>query len=87
MNVYMRQGVRITTAMRRDAVCICDALIEYGSEIEHDGGRWSVHLSASSASNLAAVLTALKLCLDGNAIAAVKVSIDGEVYAMEGMTT
>lgn len=83
----MGQGVRITTTERRDAECIGDALIEYGSEVEQDRGRWAVHLSASGASDLTAVLTALKRCLDENAIATVKVSIDGDAYVMEGMTT
>ena len=30
-------------------------------------------------------LTALKACLDENAIGAVKVAIDGQAYAMEGV--
>ena len=87
MNVSMRQAVRITTKKRRDAKCIADALIAHGSKFEREERRWSVHLSSSSAPELTAVLTALKSCLDENAIAAVKVSIDGEAYAMEGMTT
>ena len=38
----------------------------------------------SSGSLIAAVLDALKECLDANAIAAVKVSVDDQHYVMEG---
>lgn len=38
----MRQGVRITTTEGRDAECIGDALVEYGSEVERDRRRWAV---------------------------------------------
>jgi hypothetical protein len=81
----MRQGVRITTTKKRDAECISDAMSGYGSEVERDGRRWAVHFSTSGASELPAVLSALKDCLDENAIATVKVRIDGRAYAMEGM--
>jgi hypothetical protein len=85
MNVCMRQGVRITTDRRSDATCISDALAQYGSEVEREGKRWAVHVSASTApEQLTAALAALKLCLDENAIAVVKVEIDGQAYAMEG---
>jgi hypothetical protein len=86
MNVSMRQEVRVTTDKRREAKCIADALIAYESKVERDGRRWSVHLSASSAPELTAVLTALKDCLDENAMAVVKVMVDDRAYAMEGMT-
>jgi hypothetical protein len=75
--VSMRQGIRIVTAKRRDAECISDALSGCGSEVERDGGRWTVHVPASGAPDLTAVLTTLKDCLDENAIATVKVRIDG----------
>jgi hypothetical protein len=82
----MRQGVRIRTDRRRDADCIADALHEYGSEVERAGRRWAVHVSgAITPEELTAALASLKLCLDENAIAMVKVEIDGQAYAMEGM--
>ena len=84
MNAYMRQDVRITTDKRADAECISDALVEYGSELEKEGNRWTVRLSAPDAPDLTAVLTVLSTCLDENAIALVKVTIDGQAYAMEG---
>ena len=84
MNVFMRQDVRITTDKRADAECISDALVEYGSELEKEGNRWTVRLSAPDAPDLTAVLTVLSTCLDENAIALVKVTIDGQAYAMEG---
>ena len=85
LDVCMRQGVRITATKKRDAECISSAMSGYGSEVERDGRRWAVHFSASGTSELPAVLTALKDCLDENAIATVKVRIDGRAYAMEGM--
>jgi hypothetical protein len=82
----MRQGVRIRTDRRRDADCIAGALHEYGSEVKRAGRRWAIHVSVTSAPDeLTAVLAALKICLDENAIAMVKVEIDGQAYAMEGM--
>jgi hypothetical protein len=84
MNAYMRQGVRITTGKRADAECISDALVDFGSEVERKGEGWAVQVSASSPRELTAVLAALKTCLDDNAIASVRVTIDGQAYAMEG---
>jgi hypothetical protein len=82
----MRQGVRIRTDRRRDADCIADALHEYGSEVERAGRRWIVHVSVTSTPDeLTAVLAVLKICLNENGIAMVKVEIDGQAYAMEGM--
>lgn len=46
----------------------------------------SVQLSAPNGAALPDLLTALKQCLDENAIAAVKVELDGQAYAMEGLT-
>jgi hypothetical protein len=43
-----------------------------------------VQVSARSALELTAVLAALETCLNENAIALVKLSIDGQEYAMEG---
>jgi hypothetical protein len=86
MNMVMRQGVQVTTTRRRDAECISDALARYGGKVERDGRRWSVQLSASEGAVLTALLRALKQCLDENAIAAVKVELDGHAYAMEGPT-
>jgi hypothetical protein len=80
----MRQGLCITTTRGRDAECIRDALREYGSEAKREGKQWTVCCAASSP-DLLEVLTALKACLDANAIAAVKVTMDGRAYAMEGM--
>jgi hypothetical protein len=85
MNVFMRQGVQVTTTRKRDAECISDALAEYASTVARDGRRWSVQLSASQGAALPDLLTALKQCLDENAIAAVKVELDGQAYAMEGL--
>ena len=87
MNVSMRQRVRITTDKRADAECISDALIDYGGIVEKEGKRWAVQVSAPSASELTAVLAALKHCLDENTIALVRVTIDGQAYAMEGAET
>jgi hypothetical protein len=53
--------------------------------VAQDGRGWAVQLSAPGAPELTAVLAALKICLDENAIAVVKVQIDGQVYAMEGL--
>jgi uncharacterized membrane protein len=83
----MRQDVRITTDKKADAECISDALIEHGSEVEREGKRWTVQVLAATAPELTAVLAALKNCLDENAIALVKVTIDGRAYAMEGAET
>jgi hypothetical protein len=80
----MRQDVRITTDKRKDAGCISAALHDYASEVEKEGRRWTVQVSAPSAPELAALVAALKTCLDENAIALVKVTVDGRAYAMEG---
>jgi hypothetical protein len=85
MNVRMRQGVRITTDRQSDARCISNALLEYGGEVTQNGKGWAVQLSAPGAPELNAVLAALKICLDENRIAVVKVEVDGQTYAMEGM--
>jgi hypothetical protein len=86
MNVVMRQGVQVTTTRKRDAECISHALGQYGGNVGRDGRRWFVELSASEGAALPELLTALKQCLDENAIAAVKVELDGQAYAMEGLT-
>jgi hypothetical protein len=85
MNERMRHGVQITTIRKRDADCICEALTGYGCIVERAGKRWSVDLSRSDTRDLPDLLTALKACLDENAIGAVKVAIDGQAYAMEGV--
>ena len=88
MNVVMRHGVRVTTTRKLDAECISDALGQYGGKVERDGKRWYVQLSASEgAAAFPELLTALKQCLDENAIAAVKVELDGQAYAMEGLSS
>jgi hypothetical protein len=87
MNVIMRQGVQVTTIRKRDADCISDALTQYGSTVARDGRRWSVQLTASEGAVLPKLLAALKQCLDENAIAAVKVELDGQAYAMEGLSS
>jgi len=87
MYVCLRQDVRITTDKQGDAECISEALIEYGSEVEREGEHWTVHVFAQTAPEVTAVVAALKNCLDENAIALVKVSIDGQAYAMEGRET
>jgi hypothetical protein len=87
LNVVMRQGVQVTTTRKRDAECISDALTQYGSTMARDGRRWSVQLTASEGAALPDLLRALKQCLDENAIAAVKVELDGQAYAMEGLSS
>jgi hypothetical protein len=82
----MRQGVQVTTTRKRDAECLADALVMYGGKVGRDGRRWSVQLSTSGPPELPELLTALKQCLDESAIAAVKVELDGQAYAMEGLT-
>jgi hypothetical protein len=52
-----------------------------------DGRRWSVQLTASEGAALPDLLRALKQCLDENAIAAVKVELDGQAHAMEGLSS
>jgi hypothetical protein len=86
LNVVMRQGVQVTTTRKLDAECISDALGQYGGKVDRDGRHWFVQLSASEGAALPELLTALKQCLDENAIAAVKVELDGQAYAMEGLT-
>jgi hypothetical protein len=87
LNVVMRQGVQVTTTRKRDAECISDALGQYGGKVERDGRRWSVRLTAPEGAVLPELLTALKQCLDENEIAAVKVELDGQAYAMEGVSS
>jgi hypothetical protein len=86
LNVVMRQGIHVTTTRKREAECIAEALGQCGGKVERDGRRWFVQLSASEGAALPELLTALKQCLDENAIAAVKVELDGRTYAMEGLT-
>jgi hypothetical protein len=86
LNVVMRQGVQITTTRERDARCIADALARHGSEVREAGRGWAVELSEPEGADLPDLLTALKQCLDENEIASVKVEIDGQAYAMEGLT-
>jgi thiamine biosynthesis lipoprotein ApbE len=80
----MREGVRITTDKRADAGCISEALVDFGSEVKREGKRWAVQVTAPSAPEVTAALAALKNCLDETAIAFVKITIDGQTYAMEG---
>ena len=86
MNVVMRQGVQVTTTRKRDAERISGGLAQYGGKVERKGRRWSVQLSASEDAALPDLLRALKQCLDENEIAAVKLELDGQAYAMEGLT-
>jgi hypothetical protein len=87
LNVVMREGVQVTTTRKRDAECVSDALGRYGGKLERDGRRWSVQLTAPEGAVLPELLTALKQCLDENEIAAVKVELDGQAYAMEGVSS
>jgi hypothetical protein len=82
----MRQGVQVTATRKRDAECISGALRSYDAKIERVDRRWSAQLSASEGATLRKLLTALKQCLDENAIVAIKVELDGQAYAMEGLT-
>jgi hypothetical protein len=52
-----------------DAVCISDALVDFGSEVERERKRWTVQVTAPSAPEVTVVLAALKNCLDEYAIA------------------
>jgi hypothetical protein len=82
----MRRDLRIHTPRQVDAECVCDALREYGSEVERDGRLWVVVLSEPPGGpEFTLVLAALKTCLDENEIASVKVTVDDHSYAMEGM--
>jgi hypothetical protein len=83
----MREGVRITTTKKADARCVSEALADYGSELERAGNGWAVHRPPPTPPELSAVLTALKRCLDENAITFVTVTVDGQAYAMEGRET
>ena len=80
----VRQGVRVTTTGKRDAQWIAEALAQYGSTVAGQGQRWVVELSEPEGADLPDLLTALKECLEENAIAAVKVEVDGKAYTMEG---
>ena len=86
MNVVMRQGVQVTMTRKRDAERISGGLAQYSGKVERKGRRWSVQLSASEDAALPDLLRALKQCLDENEIAAVKLELDGQAYAMEGLT-
>jgi hypothetical protein len=82
----MGQGLRIHTSRQVEAECVCDALREYETEVEQEGGLWMVIISEPPAGpEFTLVLSALKTCLDENEIASVKVTIDGQSYVMEGM--
>jgi hypothetical protein len=74
--------LRIEAAQRTDAECIADVLAEYDASVEPNGAVVIV-TRMGSGTLLTAVLDALKACLDANAIAAVKVSIDDQHYVME----
>jgi hypothetical protein len=77
--------LRIGTARLEDAECISQALSQYGAEAEaEDGSSAVVLVPAAPVDALPDVLTALKVCLDTNAIASVKVSVDAQSYVMEG---
>jgi hypothetical protein len=82
----MGQSLRIHTSRQVDAECVCDALREYGSQVEQEGRRWVVIVSEPPGGpEFTLVLAALKTCLDENEIASVKVMIDDRSYVMEGM--
>jgi hypothetical protein len=82
----MRRGLRVHTSRQIEAECVCDALREYGSEVEQEGRLWVVTVSEPpEGSEFTLVLAALKTCLDENEIASVKVTIDDQSYAMEGI--
>jgi hypothetical protein len=81
----MEDVLRIEAGRRADAACIADALAEYDARVESEGEGSLVLVDAvNGAARLAAVLDALKTCLDGNGIAAVKVAINDQQYVMEG---
>ncbi len=79
----MEDVLRIEAAQRADAECIADALADYDASVGPNGSVVLV-TGMSSGTLLTAVLDVLKECLDANAIAAVKVSIDDQHYVMEG---
>jgi len=75
--------LRIEAAQRTDAECIAGALAEYGASVEPSGAVVIV-TGMGRGTLVTTVLDALKACLDANAIAPVKVSIDDQHYVMEG---
>jgi hypothetical protein len=77
--------LRIEAGRRADAECIADALAEYEAHLESEGESVVLLSALSSGTALAAVLDALKSCLDANGISAVKVAINDQHYVMEGM--
>jgi hypothetical protein len=80
-----RTGPRIEAARRADAECIAAALAKYEARLESKGESVVLVSVVSSGTVLAAVLDALKSCLDANGISAVKVALDDQHYVMEGM--
>jgi hypothetical protein len=81
-DLFVEDVLRIEAAQRADAECIADALAEYNASVEPKGAVVIV-TGMSSGTLVTAVLDALKACLDANAIAPVKVSIDDQHYVME----
>jgi Na+/phosphate symporter len=79
----MEDVLRIEAAQRADAKCIADALAEYNASVEPQGSVVLI-TGMNSGTLVTAALDALKACLDANAIAAVKVLINGQHYVMEG---
>jgi len=78
-------GLRIGVARLEDAECISDALGGSGSEVADDDGAFTVVIPRPAEREMVtALLSALKTCLDENAIASVRVTVDEQSYVMEG---
>ena len=83
----MRVGVRplpliVHVRSESDAVCVGEALAEWGTRAEGKGWRWDVSVESRSLA-IGEVLSALHRCLADNQIPLVRVTIDGRTYAME----
>ena len=62
-----------------DAVCVAEALSEWGTSVEERGSEWDVHVEGRSLA-IGELITALHKCLAENDIPLVSVTIDGRTY-------
>ena len=77
--------MRIEAQHSRDAECIRDALEDHGA-VTTRHGRVVLLPHSGDDDVLMTVLTALHACLKDHEIAAVKVTVDGHTYLMQGTT-
>ena len=79
--------VRIEPRGREDAVCIAAALAEQGAILEEDDASCVVLVPDNGrAGALTSVLGAVQACLDRHEIRSIKVTVDEQIYVMEGST-